>query len=441
MAALAFCPNCFTPGAYERCPHCDYIPLSQAGNHLILPPGERLQNRYLVGRTLGAGGFGITYLVKDAQSGQLCAVKEYLPAMLAVREPAAYSVHPSSADNEETFLHGLTVFKREAQVLRSFAGNPSIVQVYDYFEANGTAYFVMEYLDGVNLKALMRSMGGKVPPGLATEVLTNIARILEGVHGQGLLHRDVSPENIFITKQGHTKLIDFGATRFFVGERSQSLSVILKPGFAPPEQYSSHGNQGPWTDLYALCATFYNVVTGLSLPDAPDRLGGEAVTPLLQAAPGVDAQVAAAVERGLDLDYRGRQQNMGEFLGDISAKAAPAAAPIAIQDPEKLQGNPYVQVVRRGRPQDKWLIPKNMRMTIGRAAEQCNIVIDESNVSRVHCTIQYDDKKRVFYLTDQSTNGTMVDGERIARGQPRALAPGESFCITTQENMFKVGLE
>lgn len=337
--------------------------------------------------------------MKDGQNGQLRAVKEYLPAMLAVRDAATRSVYPSSIDNEETFLHGLSVFKREAQVLRSFAGNPSIVQVYDFFEENGTAYFVMEYLDGVNLKALMRSMGGRVPPDMAAEILQNIARILEGVHGQGLLHRDVSPENIFVTKQGNTKLIDFGATRFFVGERSQSLSVILKPGFAPPEQYSSHGNQGPWTDLYALCATYFNVVSGQGLPDAPDRLGGEEVPPLTLMVPGIDPALAAAVEKGLSLDYRVRQQSMGEFLQEVGSPAipAPAVGHIDIKDPGKLLGNPYIQALRKGGGGDKWLIPKNMPMSIGRAAEQCNIVIDSPNVSRVHCTIQYDDKRRVFY--------------------------------------------
>lgn len=158
--------------------------------------------------------------------------------------------------------------------------------------------------------------------------------------------------------------------------------------------------------------------------------------------PSGQGRLAAAVEKGLELDWRKRQQSMGEFLGEVNTRAGEApVAPLDIKDPAKLQGNPYIQVIRRGRAGDKWLIPKNMRMTIGRAAEQCNIVVDEANVSRVHCTIQYDDKKRVFYLTDQSTNGTLVGGEKIAKGQPRALAPGESFTISTEENMFKVGLE
>lgn len=426
------------------CPHCGHAALSHAGNHLVLPPGEMLQNRYLIGRTLGAGGFGITYLAKDLRNNTLCAVKEYLPAMLAVRKQGARQVFPSSMNNEENYAHGLAMFRREAQMLQSFTGNTSIVQVYNYFEENGTAYFVMEYLDGVNLKVLMRSMGGRVPLDLGAEVLHTIAHILDGVHKKGLLHRDVSPENIFLTKDGHIKLIDFGATRFYVGERSQSLSVILKPGFAPPEQYASHGNQGPWTDLYALCATFYYAVTGMAIPDAPDRLAGESAVPLAVAIPKIWPNLAAAVESGLQLDYRMRPQSMTEFCSTIDATAAASVAAsrqVSVPNKESLQGIPYIQSVRGGLAQDKWTIPKNMRMSIGRAAELCNIVVDFPNVSRIHCTIQYDDKKRLFYLTDQSTNGTLTQAGRLGKGQTQALQPGDYFYITVQENMFKVGLE
>jgi hypothetical protein len=224
--------------------------------------------------------------------------------------------------------------------------------------------------------------------------------------------------------------------------------VILNPGFAPPEQYSSHGNQGPWTDLYALCATFYNAVTGRLLPDAPDRLGG-ANAPSLAAIPGVSHQLTAAVQKGLSLDYRARQRSMRDFLSEIAPGGNPTSAstparphhPAKSEDPAKLRGNPYIQSIKKGRPADKWLIPKNMPMRIGRAAEQCNIVLDLPRVSRVHCTVQYDGKRRTFFLTDLSTNGTLVGEERIPKGQPRALAPGDCFTITDQQTMFKVGLE
>lgn len=440
MAQANLCPNCFAEGVYQSCPHCNYSALSQADNHLILPPGTLLQGRYLLGRVLGAGGFGVTYLVKDSQSGEKRAIKEYLPVQLAVRDKQSGIVYPSSDTNLETYQHGLSVFRQEAQVLRAFEGNPSIVQVYDYFESNGTGYFVMEYLDGVNLKALIRSMNGRAPLPLATEILRNMAHVLQGVHQKGMLHRDVSPENIFVTKQGQPKLIDFGATRFFVGERSQSLSVILKPGFAPPEQYSSRGNQGPWTDLYALCATFYSAVCGQGIPDAPDRLAGAIVPPIHLMVPEIPEALDASIQRGLSLDWRQRPQSMGQFLAELGADSSPAA-PLPVEDSGRLRGNPYIQAVRPDRSNDKWLIPKNMRMTIGRSSEQCNIIIDEPNVSRVHCTIQYDDRKGVFYLTDLSTNGTLTGEEKLQNGQTKVLMPGDTFFITTRINMLKVGLE
>ncbi len=403
---------------------------------MTLAPGQVLHGHYLLGRVLGAGGFGITYLALNQQNGQKVAIKEYLPTVFAVRAQNSQTVTPSSRENAEAFRHGLEVFNRESQVLRHFAGNPSVVQVFDAFEANGTAYFAMEYLDGVNASALAASMGGRLSPALALEILLSIAATLSMVHTQGLLHRDVSPENIFITKDGTTKLIDFGATRFFVGERSQSLSVILKPGFAPPEQYASKGNQGPWTDLYALCATYYTAISGTRPPDAPDRLAGARLIPPAQTAPGVSKKTEAAVMKGLALDYRQRPQTIDAFLALLDG--VPAAAPATHV---KAEGTPFVQKYFSGTPGDKWILPKNMPMTIGRSAEKCNIVLDDANVSRVHCTICFDDKQNCFFVTDLSSNGTLAAVGRLAKNVPHPLAPGDVFYIMTKDFAMKLGVE
>ncbi len=446
-----FCPNCFTQGFTGRCAACGYLGLSSAGSHLMLTPGTLLAGRYTLGRVLGAGGFGVTYLALDGQSGQKVAVKEYLPVAFAVRSADGCSVSPSSRENQETFEHGLGVFRREAETLSHFAGNQNVVQVYGCFAQNNTAYFAMEFLDGVNLAGLTRAAGGRLPQEQAAEIVNAVARTLDAVHRKGMLHRDISPENIFVTRQGEIKLIDFGATRFFVGERSRSLSVVLKPGFAPPEQYSSKGNQGPWTDLYALCATFYTIVGGQRPPDAPDRLAGAPLAGLNQM--GIPPRMARMVEAGLQLDYRHRPQNMAAFLAGLQegvnavqptpVPAVPASAPPPPQPGAGMagaKGIPYVQSLRKGAAGDRWVLPKNLPISIGRSAERCNVVLDEPNVSRVHCEIRYDEKTGLFYLTDLSTNGTLVDAGRLEHGRPYALPPGGKFYILTLEGVMEVGL-
>lgn len=443
MAHTRICPNCFRENFRKSCSYCGYIALAHTPGQPILPSGTLLRNRYLLGRALGAGGFGVTYLAKDTNSSILYAIKEYFPLTMAVRNTATLQVSPSCSDNREIFENGLQVFRKETQVLRHFAGNPSIVQVFDTFEENGTAYFVMEYLDGVNLKVLMRSMGGRIPVAMSMQMLDSMVSILSRVHGQGMLHRDVSPENIFITKSGQIKLIDFGATRFFVGERSQSLSVILKPGFAPPEQYSSKGKQGPWTDIYALCATFFCVLWGQTLPDAPSRLAGADIPSLAYIAPELGQQRIQAVEQGLALSYKMRQKSMEELYAQLHVGGCssfiPSGRPVAVSAP--VTGTPFVQRLCPGKSNDKWLIPKNITISIGRSAELNNIIIDEANVSRVHCEIIYNDKTATFYITDRSSNGTIIGDERTQKGRAYPLEAGDMFYMTTRENAMKVGLE
>ena len=410
---------------------------------MLLHPGMTLDERYIVGRALGAGGFGVTYLVKDKKTGARMAAKEYLPSTFAVRDGISKQVYPSSGEAAEIFEHGLKVFDREAESLRMFLGNPNIVQVTDSFRQNGTAYYIMEFLDGVNLKALTRSMGGRLPLDLALEVLTSVGSTLSAVHERGLLHRDVSPENIFITKQGGVKLIDFGATRFFVGERSRSLSVVLKPGFAPPEQYSSKGNQGPWTDVYALGATFLCVVSGQSPPDAPDRLAGVTLDDTTFMAAGLDTELRRIIRKSMALNYRERYQTAGAFMSEVQSRSATAPPPTVPVNPRpEIKGSPYVRLTRDGKLRDKWLIPTGMDMTVGRSSDRCNIILDDSDISRVHCVIRYDGKTGLFTLTDISSNGTfLTDGTRLKRDAPHTFPPGGIFMMPGGKYVWEAGVE
>lgn len=425
----------------------------------LLQIGGVLNKHYIIDSILGVGGFGVTYLARDMTDGKKIAIKEYMPSYWAVRASNGKDVASNSVENQELFEHGRDVFQREVRMLSQFLGNEHVVQIYHSFEENNTSYFVMEYLDGVTLGTLAKSTGGKVPISTAIEILTVVSNTLVSIHDKGLLHRDISPENIFITKKGIVKLIDFGATRAFVGEQSQSMSVVIKPGFAPPEQYSQKGRMGPWTDIYALCATFYTVVVGTRPPDAPDRLAGEQIRDMRQF--GVSEVIADAINKGMQLDFRKRYSDLRTFVADIkkpytppqkqppnvnvpkpnidrphSKKYLEQCASMQLQ-PEK-QKVSYVVLIQGGVLKAKWNLPANVPVTIGHSTEKCNIVLNDKNLSRIHCALRYDDKQNKFYIQDHSTNGTFVARGRLGTGQLYALSPGEQFFIISKDYTMEV---
>lgn len=428
------CPNCFANSFTGlNCPQCGYTLSQGKKEHFVLPPGTLLNQRYLLGRVLGVGGFGITYLALDIEQNLKFAVKEYFPNEIALRDGS--SVVPSGNKIKHVFEHGLSVFFDEAQILRQFADYPNIVHVYNCFRENNTAYFVMEFLDGVNLKRLAVSTGKSINYSNAEEVFFIVANSLKKVHEKGLLHRDISPENIFITKHGMVKLIDFGATRYYIGGASRSLSVILKPGFAPPEQYSSKGNQGPWTDIYALAATFYSLLSGKIIPDALERLNGQSVAKLSQIIPEVGDAFSGAIERALDLNYINRFQTIDDFISAIHKHEKPSF-------PEtKAAGKPYIQFVSGPLQDKKWLIPSEIDITIGRAASG-NIIIQDNSISREHCILRYSQDKQCFYIRDVSSNGTFcLSGQRLEKDKIYTFCLNGMFYVSTSKYTIKVGID
>jgi serine/threonine protein kinase len=266
------CPHCFGDLSATPCPHCGWQP------NVDNPPpalalGTLLDGRYRIGRVLGHGGFGITYLARDENLHLRLAIKEYLPRDCATRAPDGVSLAIYSGQAGEQFAYGLDRFLEEARALARFDQHPGIVTVKSFFRAHGTGYCVMDYVDGMTLKQyLERQPGGRIPVEQAWRLLAPVMDALRAVHKEGLLHRDLAPDNIYITRNGRVKLIDFGAARFAAGEHSRSLSIILKPGYAPEEQYRTRGKQGPWTDVYGLAATLYRAITGSTPPEALDRL-------------------------------------------------------------------------------------------------------------------------------------------------------------------------
>ncbi|HML68720.1 MAG TPA: protein kinase [Clostridia bacterium] len=255
------------------CRHCGFDNAVCANSAHQLACGSILAGTYLVGRILGQGGFGITYIGYDLNLDIRVAIKEYYPEGSVTRDMRTQStVLVLSEDRRAMFEAGKEHFVQEARVLARFSGEKGIVGVRSFFFENGTAYIVMDYVEGETLKSYVAKHGGNLP---AEEVLRRFEALfkpLSRVHEAGLLHRDISPDNIMLTKDDSLVLLDFGAARQIsvYGEHSNTINV--KHGFAPEEQYRKRGEQGPWTDVYALSATIYRLITGVTPPEALDRL-------------------------------------------------------------------------------------------------------------------------------------------------------------------------
>ncbi|MEI8393727.1 MAG: protein kinase [Rhodospirillaceae bacterium] len=266
------CPNCFARrGGSTTCPDCGFQEGVTPYSPAHLPPGSWLYNRYRTGKLLGQGGFGATYIGWDDRLQIKVAVKEFFPVHLVARVPGGSGMTPHNADHGATFNKGIKRFLEEARTLARLRDIKEIVGVQDYFEDNGTAYLVMELLQGQTMKKYIATQGGKIEFRRALTIMTPIMRALHAVHGEGLVHRDISPDNIFITAGG-ARLLDFGAARESANEGGGALTVILKPGYAPPEQYFSDSKQGPWTDVYAVAASLYCAITGKPPADSAKRL-------------------------------------------------------------------------------------------------------------------------------------------------------------------------
>ena len=255
---------------FEICPHCGYVEGTPAEEAIHMAPGTLLHDRYIIGRVLGFGGFGVTYIGWDGRLEQKVAVKEYLPGEFSTRMPGETTVTVFNGDKKEQFDDGLEKFVDEAKRLAKFKNEPGIVKIFDSFGENETAYIIMEYLEGETLTSRL-AREHVIPEDEAVEMLTPVMQSLQVVHNEGILHRDIAPDNIFLTTDGEVKLIDFGASRYATTSHSRSLTVIIKPGFSPEEQYRSRGDQGPHTDVYALAATMYKMITGKTPPDAMER--------------------------------------------------------------------------------------------------------------------------------------------------------------------------
>lgn len=312
-APIAVCPYCgFSLQHYE-----------QAGNSL--PPYEILDGKYLVGRMIGIGGFGITYIGWDFYQGRKICIKEYFPQGVAARLTGrewesmgevslscslnVYTQNTRQA--QQAYAHGLETYIKEAQTLARFFQMPGIVSVRDFFYGNMTAYIVMEFIDGIDLRQYAKRCGGRMEPGQLLPLLKNVLRALHEVHKAGVIHRDISPDNMMMSVDGDVKLIDFGAAKNY--ETDRDLSVLLKHGYAPVEQYDRNGNQGPWTDIYSICASIYYLLTGIKIPRATEREQKDTVILLQAQGVPIPEEQDFVIRKGMSIRQEDRYQDVADF--------------------------------------------------------------------------------------------------------------------------------
>ncbi len=309
-----FCYNCMREIEYSKiCPDCDNNAMKIPESQLYLSPGTVLQEKYLIGKALGQGGFGITYLAWDTTLNIKLAIKEYLPQELAYRTVGQSDINLLKESLAGSFNYGLEKFLEEARTLAQFNEHPNIVSVRDFFKANGTAYLVMNHIEGVTLKEYLTNRDKLLPFEQASYIFMPVLDALKEVHAAGILHRDISPDNLLLDAKGRVVLIDFGAARQAMGDKSRSMSVIMKAGFTPLEQYQSKGKQGPWTDIYAVAATFYHAITGQFPPESMDRIDEDNLVPPLQLGTKMTSEQEKALLKALAVRARDRFQTVEEF--------------------------------------------------------------------------------------------------------------------------------
>ena len=307
-----FCPYCMsTVEDGKPCGACGLTQGSYTPSPHHLPPGTVLKERYLVGRVLGEGGFGITYIGCDLQLELKVAIKEYFPTDKASRvAQASLDVASYTGAAGVNYGKGLKKFLQEARTIARMDKQPVIVNVRDFFEANHTAYIVMEYVEGTTFKDLVEQRGGRIPAGELLYLIEPLFFALKEMHGNGLIHRDISPENLMIEK-GAVRLLDFGCARESA-DGGNTLTIALKHGYAPVEQYQSKG-QGPWTDVYALSATIYYCLTGRKPPQAMDRLVEDELIPPRKLGVDLTQRQEQALLHGMGVPPKRRFQSMEEF--------------------------------------------------------------------------------------------------------------------------------
>lgn len=322
----SYCMNCMAPidETAGACPYCGYSGGRDPAPHQ-LRPGTMLSDRYLVGNALGQGGFGITYIGRDMRLDLKIAIKEYfLNGYVNRNTSVSADVTVTDRRQADFIAGGKEKFLREARILAKFNDEAGVVNVRDFFEENQTAYIIMEYLDGQDLR--QRLGESLFTADEIFRLMGPIFDVLERIHKENMIHRDISPDNIMMLKNGTLKLMDFGAARQANFSDQHSVSIVFKMGFAPEEQYRSKGIQGPWTDIYALCATIYKCITGITPDDSLQRGAQDEVKWPSELGIPITPQQEFVLKKGMAVRQQDRFQSIGELKAALNGDAEPPQA-------------------------------------------------------------------------------------------------------------------
>ena len=327
-----------------------------------LRKGTRLIGHYTIEGVLGQGGFGITYLGIDELHEKKVAIKEFFPQGIVTRNIEYQdTVTVTFVGEKDNYEKGKERFLKEARTMAKFSKDEGIVKALDFFEINNTAYIVMEYLEGITLKQYLRE-NQRIAPEDLIELLVPLIESLDEIHSQGMIHRDISPDNIMVLPDGRIKLMDFGAARDYTEFGEKSLSIVLKPGYAPPEQYQTHGIQGPWTDIYALCATMYKCITGENPPDAIERVMDDSLKKISEFGIVIPPQEEAAIIKGMSVSAKDRYQNIKDFCEDLYGGYEETSVPENKESEIKIETGSEIKVTEIAEQQKSQYILRNPKV-------------------------------------------------------------------------------
>lgn len=318
--ANELCMNCFSvKGPYEVCRYCGYVEGTPPEQPHYLRPGTVLKGHFIVGTAIGVGGFGITYKCYDATLGVIVAIKEFFPVGLVNRSPGEMKVGLLSGEKEKQYKNQIKRFLMEAQSIAQFGKANDIVNVFDYFEENNTAYIVMEYIDGVLLKDYLEKQGA-LSPDIAMTIIEPVVEALKKIHASGIIHRDISPDNIFIAGEDSVKVFDFGAAILNDESGAKEGEKVIKVGYSAQEQYRDSAGQGYFTDIYSIGAILYQMITGQKPIESTEREYKDELKSPLELGFDIEPNLDRAIMEALAVQPALRFQGIQQFDDAINGK-------------------------------------------------------------------------------------------------------------------------